>query len=63
MFHLGWFTNPRPHGWAPAIGGGTPFSGNDLRQSVWQTGEFLIDMARSLDRAGFDYIMLEDHIA
>jgi FMN-dependent oxidoreductase (nitrilotriacetate monooxygenase family) len=38
-----------------------PWAGNDLFD--WQDGSFLIDMARSLERAGFDYIMLEDHVA
>jgi FMN-dependent oxidoreductase (nitrilotriacetate monooxygenase family) len=60
MFHLGWFTNPIPHGWTPA--GAAPWAGGDLSPDVWATAEFLKDMARSLERAGFDYMMLEDHV-
>ncbi|RXH54709.1 NtaA/DmoA family FMN-dependent monooxygenase [Granulicella sibirica] len=58
-FHLAWFTNAVPHGWMD--GKASPWAGNDITE--WMTGEFLIDMARSLDRACFDYIMLEDHVA
>lgn len=60
MFHLGWFANAIPHGWTPA--GPGDWSGNDLDPRVWATADFLVDMARSMERAGFDYIMLEDHV-
>ncbi|WP_128914458.1 NtaA/DmoA family FMN-dependent monooxygenase [Granulicella sibirica] len=60
-FHLAWFTNAIPHGWRLDGKGAATWSGNDTTR--WMTGEFLIDMARSLDRACFDYIMLEDHVA
>ncbi|GAA4680506.1 NtaA/DmoA family FMN-dependent monooxygenase [Frondihabitans cladoniiphilus] len=60
MFHLGWFTNPIPHGWTPS--GRDVWAGNDVLPDTWATGEFLVDMAKSLERAGFDYIMLEDHV-
>jgi FMN-dependent oxidoreductase (nitrilotriacetate monooxygenase family) len=52
-FHLGWFTNFTADEW------NGPFSnGGDS----WD-GSFHIDMARALDRAGFDFIMLEDKLA
>ena len=49
-FHLGWFTNFSPDEWdTPLASGGAPWD-----------GKFYVDMARSLERACFDYIMLED---
>ena len=49
-FHLAWFMNFTPDEWnKPFAAGGQPW-----------TGEFYIDMARSMERACFDYIMLED---
>ena len=49
-FHLGWFMNFTPDEWnEPFACGGQPWD-----------GEFYLDFARSLDRAGFDYIMIED---
>ena len=60
MFHLGWFANARPHGWTPT--GSDRWAGNDILPEQWETGEFLIDFAKSLERACFDYIMLEDHV-
>jgi FMN-dependent oxidoreductase (nitrilotriacetate monooxygenase family) len=50
-FHLGWFTNFTPPEWESAWGAN---DGND-----W-TGKFYIDMAQALERACFDYIILED---
>jgi FMN-dependent oxidoreductase (nitrilotriacetate monooxygenase family) len=61
MFHLGWFTNMRPHGWGSS--GPAEWAGGDLRPEIWQDGSFMLDMARALDRACFDFIMLEDHQA
>jgi len=58
-FHLGWFTNARPHGWG--VHGPIPWSGHDSDPSVWQSGDFLVDLVRALERGGFDYLMLEDH--
>ncbi|WP_394144472.1 NtaA/DmoA family FMN-dependent monooxygenase [Burkholderia multivorans] len=58
-FHLGWFTNARPHGWG--VHGPIPWSGHDSEPSVWESGEFLVDLVRSLERGCFDYLMLEDH--
>jgi long-chain alkane monooxygenase len=49
-FHLGWFMNFTPGEWDhPLAAGGSPWS-----------GEFYVDMARALERACFDYIMIED---
>jgi FMN-dependent oxidoreductase (nitrilotriacetate monooxygenase family) len=50
-FHLGWFTNFAVDEWNEpfASAGGQPWD-----------GEFYIDFARALERACFDYIMLED---
>ena len=50
-FHLGWFANFAVDEWLE------PFS--SAGGSPW-TGEFYVDMARALERACFDYIMLED---
>ncbi|RXH54719.1 NtaA/DmoA family FMN-dependent monooxygenase [Granulicella sibirica] len=60
-FHLAWFTNARPHAWMP--NGPDQWGGRDVEESEWASGRFLMDMARSLERACFDYIMLEDHVA
>jgi FMN-dependent oxidoreductase (nitrilotriacetate monooxygenase family) len=51
-FHLGWFMNFSPTDWAGEF---TP------TDDVW-SGEFYIDMARSLERAGFDYMLIEDTV-
>ena len=49
-FHLGWFMNFTPGEWDhPLAAGGAPWS-----------GEFYVDMAKALERACFDYIMIED---
>jgi FMN-dependent oxidoreductase (nitrilotriacetate monooxygenase family) len=49
-FHLGWFMNFTPGEWDHPLGaGGSPWS-----------GEFYVDMAKALERACFDYIMIED---
>jgi FMN-dependent oxidoreductase (nitrilotriacetate monooxygenase family) len=51
-FHLGWFTNYATPVWQG------PWSGNE--STSWTDGEFYVDMAKSMERAGFDFIMLED---
>ena len=52
-FHLGWFTNFTADEWlGPFSNGGTPWD-----------GKFYVEMAQSLERACFDYIMLEDKLA
>ena len=49
-FHLGWFMNFTPDEWnQPFANGGEPWN-----------GKFFIDFARALERACFDYIMIED---
>jgi FMN-dependent oxidoreductase (nitrilotriacetate monooxygenase family) len=51
-FHLGWFMNFTPDEWR------TPFGNGGL---PWD-GKFYIEMARTLERACFDYIMIEDKL-
>ncbi|MET1052284.1 MAG: NtaA/DmoA family FMN-dependent monooxygenase [Mycetocola sp.] len=51
-FHLGWFTNFSPPPWEGDFDGDAG--------STWSSGTHLQDMARALERAKFDYIMLED---
>jgi long-chain alkane monooxygenase len=49
-FHLGWFMNFTPDDWnTPLASGGMPWD-----------GQFYIEMAQNLERACFDYIMIED---
>jgi FMN-dependent oxidoreductase (nitrilotriacetate monooxygenase family) len=49
-FHLGWFTNFGADEWNdPFASGGMPWS-----------GDFYVEMAKALERACFDYILLED---
>jgi len=49
-FHLAWFMNFTPDEWMdPFASGGSPWD-----------GQFFMDMARALERACFDYIMIED---
>ena len=60
MFHLAWFTNPRAHGWT--ANGADRWAGNDILPERWQTLAFLKDMARQLEGACFDFIMIEDHV-
>ena len=54
MFHMGWFVayGYGVHGW------NQPWSGNI--ESEWMKPDLYVDLGRSLERAGFDYIMLED---
>jgi FMN-dependent oxidoreductase (nitrilotriacetate monooxygenase family) len=54
MFHMGWFTGK---GWS-LYGWNDMWSGNAGRE--FGTPQLMIDMATSLERAGFDYLMLED---
>lgn len=49
---LGWFVNYMPTSW------NRPWSGSE--PTDWMTGEFYLDMARALERASLDFIMLED---
>ncbi len=52
-FHLGWFMNGyRVHGWRDQWIG--------THKSEGMLPDFYVDMARSLERACFDYFILED---
>ena len=55
-FHLGWFLGNSygVHGWNQQWGGGT---GED-----WAEPGLHIDMAQALDRACFDFLLLEDSL-
>ena len=49
-FHLGWFMNFTPDEWdAPTASAHSPLDGT-----------FFVDMAKAMERACFDYIMIED---
>ena len=53
MFHLGWFVNGyRVHGWKDQWIG--------TQKSEGMLPQFYIDMAQALERACFDYLILED---
>lgn len=56
MFHMGWFVAQGygVHGWAQPWTGGI---GSD-----WMKPDIYVDLGRSLERACFDYIMLEDGV-
>ncbi|WP_197374094.1 NtaA/DmoA family FMN-dependent monooxygenase [Mycolicibacterium baixiangningiae] len=53
-FHLGWFMNFTSDMWTGPFeqAGGTPWD-----------GQFYVEMAKNLERAGFDFIMMEDKLA
>jgi FMN-dependent oxidoreductase (nitrilotriacetate monooxygenase family) len=52
-FHLGYFTNFSPDEWnGPFSSGGNPWD-----------GKFYVELAQALERACFDYLMLEDKLA
>lgn len=51
-FHLAWFTSYVPFDWrSPFSGGGDP---------LWMAGQPHVDMAQALERACFDFMLLED---
>lgn len=53
-FHLGWFCNGTSvPAWAQ------PFSGSI--GSDWQDAQIFVDLARAMERAKFDYILIEDN--
>ena len=54
MFHMGWFVAQSygVHGW------NQPWAGSI--ENEWTKPDLYVDLGRSLERAGFDYIMLED---
>jgi FMN-dependent oxidoreductase (nitrilotriacetate monooxygenase family) len=51
-FHLGWFGSFIPTTWT------TGWDGTDSAQ--WMNGQFYVDMARTLERAFFDFVLYED---
>ena len=53
-FHLGWFMNFIPPEWDTAD------ASPDAHQ--WPNGRFYVDMARAMERACFDLIMIEDTV-
>ena len=53
-FHMGWFMNFIPPEWD------TDDASPDVAR--WANGDFYVDMARSMERAGFDLIMIEDTV-
>ncbi|GAA4677836.1 NtaA/DmoA family FMN-dependent monooxygenase [Frondihabitans cladoniiphilus] len=59
MFHLSWFLGDGfgIHPWSAANGDG-PWVGNNVND--WMEPDIYIDLATSLERAGFDYILFED---
>jgi FMN-dependent oxidoreductase (nitrilotriacetate monooxygenase family) len=57
MFHLGWFLG---HGFSAQAWADDPFAGSTGHD--WMTGELFIDLAASLERAGFDYLLVEDTV-
>ena len=51
-FHLGWFLNFVPDAWNETWGaGGEPWD-----------GRFYLEMAQALERACFDYVIIEDKL-
>src|ERR1700712_466623 len=52
-FHLGWFTHFGPKGWEEPLGSAP---------EPW-TGELHLDLARSMERACFDYMLIEDTLS
>src|SRR5882762_10245793 len=57
MYHLGWFLfcyGIQP--WNPAIDG--PWTGHNERD--WMKPDIYIDLAASLERSGFDYLLIAD---
>jgi FMN-dependent oxidoreductase (nitrilotriacetate monooxygenase family) len=55
MFHLGWFLGS---GFGIQPWAGEPWAGTNGWD--WMQPGFYVDMATSLERAGFDYILIED---
>ena len=53
-FHLGWFVMKGygPKGWRNLWGGPNPHS--------WVKPDLLVHLAKELERAAFDYVMIED---
>ncbi|MCU1527989.1 MAG: putative dibenzothiophene desulfurization enzyme, partial [Frondihabitans sp.] len=58
MFQLGWFGNLTAPEWTSSPT--SPSVTDDATN--WMDGRFYIDQARNLERAGFDFLMLEDSL-
>jgi len=54
MFHLGWFMNFTPPDWQ------SEWASPDVKN--WANGKFHVDMAQSMERACFDFMMIEDTV-
>jgi long-chain alkane monooxygenase len=55
MFHMGWFLG---HGFSVQSWAGDPWAGTTGWD--WTKPDLYVDLAASLERAGFDYILVED---
>ncbi|MEV6012453.1 NtaA/DmoA family FMN-dependent monooxygenase [Streptomyces sp. NPDC051976] len=53
-FHLGWFMNFTPPDWE------SQWASPDVAD--WPAGRFHVDMAKAMERAGFDFMMIEDTV-
>ncbi|MFI7503166.1 NtaA/DmoA family FMN-dependent monooxygenase [Streptomyces sp. NPDC049687] len=53
-FHLGWFMNFIPPEWD------SEWASPDVKN--WANGDFYVDMAQSMERACFDFMMIEDTV-
>ena len=51
-FHLAWFTPFKTPAWK------SPWAADTAH--TWFNGQYFVDMARNLERAGFDFMMFED---
>jgi FMN-dependent oxidoreductase (nitrilotriacetate monooxygenase family) len=58
VFQLGWFGNLTAPEWSSTPT--SPYVTDD--PTTWMDGRFYIDQARNLERAGFDFLMLEDSL-
>jgi FMN-dependent oxidoreductase (nitrilotriacetate monooxygenase family) len=58
MYRLGWFLGAGfgIQAWNPAVDG--PWTGNN--ETEWMKADLYMDLTASLERAGFDYLLLED---
>jgi FMN-dependent oxidoreductase (nitrilotriacetate monooxygenase family) len=62
MFHMGWYTTgwciqtATAHGWTPSMNG--VFAGEHERE--WMKPDLYVDLATSLERAGFDFLLMAD---
>ena len=57
MYHLTWFLGNGfgIQAWNPAVDG--PWTGNN--ETEWMKADLYIDLTSSLERAGFDYLLIE----